>query len=146
VVNILVQTLWTMRWIEHKSILAKNTTIRNDHTEVETCLIVTSDVDQSSSAHLSTRCARSSAFPRCPENVYYQIHRKRPMISRTTRPHTFFLGCVTLLTRFLLLMVSVFKFNGLARPCSLRKSPQALQSVAPNSFLRHSGVVEVPQF
>lgn len=50
------------------------------------------------------------------------------------------------LTRFLLLMTSVFRLMGRGRLCSLRKSPQALHNTDPASSLLHKGVVEVVQF
>lgn len=48
--------------------------------------------------------------------------------------------------RFRFLMTSVFKLRGLTTPCSLRKSPQALQSGWPSGLRRHNGVVCVKQF
>lgn len=59
---------------------------------------------------------------------------------------TFLLGPWPVFTRLRLFMTSVFKLIGRGRPCSLRNKPQALQSTEPTSSLRHSGVVEVPQF
>jgi len=50
------------------------------------------------------------------------------------------------LTRLRLLITSVFKLMGRARPCSLRNRPHALQSTEPDSSRRHSGVVDVSQF
>ncbi len=49
-------------------------------------------------------------------------------------------------TRFRLLITSVLSEMGRGRPWSLRKRPQALQSTAPVSSRRHSGVVCVVQF
>ena len=60
---------------------------------------------------------------------------------------TFFFGtCPADFTRLRLLITSVFKLIGLARPCSLRKRPQALQRTEPASSLLHNGVVDVWQF
>lgn len=60
---------------------------------------------------------------------------------------TFFRGpWLAVLTRFLLLIISVFKLIGRGLPCSLRNKPQALQSTEPCSSRRHSGVVLVEQF
>lgn len=62
---------------------------------------------------------------------------------------TFFLGpwpAPELFTRLRLLITSVLRLIGRARPCSLRKRPQALQRTDPISSRRHSGVVEVEQF
>ncbi len=56
------------------------------------------------------------------------------------------LTCVLDLTLFLLLMTSVLSDIGRGRPCSLRKRPQALQRVAPDSSRLQRGVVEVEQF
>jgi hypothetical protein len=67
-------------------------------------------------------------------------------LALSIKAYTFFFGWVTLLTLFRLFIVSVFKLRGRARPWSLRNSPHALHNVAPNSFRRHNGVVEVPQF
>jgi len=50
------------------------------------------------------------------------------------------------LTRFRLLMTSVFRLMGRGRPCSFKKRPQALQRTAPDSSRRQRGVVEVAQF
>ena len=50
------------------------------------------------------------------------------------------------LTRLRLLITSVFRLIGRARPCSFRKRPQALQRTEPISSRRQSGVVEVVQF
>lgn len=50
------------------------------------------------------------------------------------------------LTRLRLLMTSVLSEIGRGRPCSFRNRPQALQSTAPVSSRRHSGVVLVVQF
>lgn len=58
----------------------------------------------------------------------------------------FFADWPEFLTRFLLLITSVLRLIGLARPWSLRKSPQALHSTDPASSLLHNGVVEVVQF
>jgi hypothetical protein len=60
----------------------------------------------------------------------------------------FFAPCAEpeLLTRFRLLITSVFKEIGRGRPCNLRKRPHALQSTEPISSRRHNGVVEVVQF
>ena len=58
----------------------------------------------------------------------------------------FFCGWPEFLTRFRLLITSVLSDIGRGRPCSFRKSPQALQSTEPASSRRHSGVVEVVQF
>ncbi len=60
---------------------------------------------------------------------------------------TFFLApWLAVLTRLRLLITSVLRLIGRGRPCSLRKSPQALQRTEPASSRRHSGVVEVWQF
>lgn len=50
------------------------------------------------------------------------------------------------LTRFRLLITSVFNDIGRGRPCSFKNRPQALHRTDPVSSRRHSGVVEVPQF
>lgn len=50
------------------------------------------------------------------------------------------------LTRLRLLMTSVLSEIGRGRPCSFKNKPQALQSTAPDSSRRHSGVVLVVQF
>jgi len=55
-------------------------------------------------------------------------------------------GRIEVLTLLRLLITSVLRDIGRGRPCSLRKRPQALQSTAPVSSRRHSGVVEVVQF
>lgn len=60
---------------------------------------------------------------------------------------TFFLGpWLAVLTLLRLLMTSVLRLIGRGRPCSLRKSPQALQRTEPASSRRHNGVVDVWQF
>lgn len=51
-----------------------------------------------------------------------------------------------LLLRLRDFITSVFKLIGLDRPCSFKKSPQALHKTAPCSLRRHSGVVSVWQF
>lgn len=43
-------------------------------------------------------------------------------------------------------MTSVLRLMGRGRPCSFRKSPQALQRTEPDSSRRQSGVVLVVQF
>ena len=60
---------------------------------------------------------------------------------------TFFLGpWAVALTRFRLLITSVFRLIGRGRPCSLRNKPHALQSTEPASSRRQRGVVLVEQF
>lgn len=49
------------------------------------------------------------------------------------------------LTRFLDLMVSVFKEMGLGLPCNFKNKPQALHKTWPVSSLLHKGVVWVLQ-
>jgi len=56
------------------------------------------------------------------------------------------LGPCPVFTRLRLLITSVLRLIGRARPCSLRNKPHALHNTEPSSSLRHRGVVEVPQF
>jgi hypothetical protein len=61
---------------------------------------------------------------------------------------TFFLFAKSgrmVLTLLRLLITSVLREIGRARPCNLRNKPQALQRTAPYSSRRHNGVVEVLQ-
>lgn len=50
------------------------------------------------------------------------------------------------LVRLRFLITSVLRLSGRTTPCSLRNRPQALHNGCPSGFLRHKGVVVVPQF
>lgn len=81
--------------------------------------------------------------------------RRRVNVCSLSRPRSsnplltfFFVPCADpeLLTRFRLLITSVFRLIGRGRPWSLRNRPQALQSTEPISSRRQRGVVDVVQF
>lgn len=59
---------------------------------------------------------------------------------------TFLRPALPVLTRLRLLMTSVLSEMGRGRPCSFRKSPQALHRTDPASSRLHKGVVLVEQF
>ncbi len=76
----------------------------------------------------------------------YQLSTAARQMSSAVKLTFFFGACPADFTRFRLLITSVFRLIGRARPCSFRNRPQALQSTEPASSLLHSGVVEVWQF
>lgn len=61
-------------------------------------------------------------------------------------PTFFFCPFCPVFTRFRLLITSVLRLIGRARPCNLRNKPQALHKTEPPSSRRQSGVVLVEQF
>ena len=92
-------------------------------------------------AHFGRRCREAI----CVERWLDVVRRGAPRISALS-PTFFFGTCPADLTRFRLLITSVLRLIGLARPWSFRNRPQALHRTEPASSLLHNGVVDVWQF
>lgn len=93
------------------------------------------------SAHFGRRCWEAIGL----EWRLDAVRGGAPRIS-ALNPTFFFGTCPADLTRFRLLITSVLRLMGLARPWSFRNRPQALHRTEPASSLLHKGVVDVWQF